>query len=120
LAPDAASKLIDLNLDPPFPSAPEFRAVALASDPQFAANFRPRVVSSSLALTWVATGQRAGYVTDGAIRGSVHFAAGLAICAVAGCVMTDLHGQPLRDGSPGAIVGADRETHARLVALANT
>lgn len=119
LAPSAASALVDLNLDPPFPSAPRFRAVALAGDPGFVAEFRPRVVSSSLALTWVATGQRAGYVTDGAIRNSVHFSAGLAICAAAGCVITDLHGSPLHAESRGAIVAADGYTHGRLVALAH-
>lgn len=120
LIPSAESKLVDLNLDPPFPSAPMFRAVAVASDPEFITHFRPRVVSSSLALAWVATGQRAGYITDGAIRGSVHFSAGLAICAAAGCVISDLYGLPLEDDSPGAIVGADAETHGRLLALAGS
>lgn len=120
LIPSAASKLVDLNFDPPFPSAPAFRAVALAGDPEFIDAFRPRVVSSSLALTWVATGQRAAYVTDGAIRSSVHFSAGLAICAAAGCVITDRHGRALRDDSAGAIVSADETIHGQLVALAKT
>ena len=37
--------------------------MTLAGAPEFAATFRPRVVSSTIALAWVATGQRAGYVT---------------------------------------------------------
>jgi myo-inositol-1(or 4)-monophosphatase len=74
LAPSGNSKLVDLNFDPPFPNAPAFKAVTLAADAGFAANFKPRVVSTSVALTWVATGQRAGYVTDGDVRDSVHAA----------------------------------------------
>ncbi len=111
LLPDAGSTLVDLNLDPPFPSAPDFRAVDLAGDPRFAAAFRPRVVSTSIALTWVATGQRAAYITDGDLRGSVHFAAGLAICAAAGCVMTDLRGGAWGRGPGGLIAAADAPTH---------
>jgi myo-inositol-1(or 4)-monophosphatase len=53
-------------------------------------------------------------VSDGDLRDSVHFTAGLAICRAAGCVVTDLHGQDLYDG-PGVIVAADAETHAILV-----
>lgn len=118
LTPSAGSGLIDLNLDPPFPTAREFRAVTLAADPEFAATFRPRVVSSSLALTWVATGQRAGYVTDGDIRNSVHFSAGLAICQASGCVITDLHGDAWGQSPDGVIVAADHKTHAALLRLA--
>ncbi|WP_410966399.1 hypothetical protein, partial [Salmonella sp. SAL4449] len=78
LRPTAASQLVDLNFDTPFPSAPAFRAATLSIDPEFAALFRPRVVSTSIALTWVATGQRAAYVTDGDARDNVHFGAALA------------------------------------------
>jgi myo-inositol-1(or 4)-monophosphatase len=117
LRPSASSNLIDLNFDPPFPNAPRFRAVALAGDPGFVATFRPRVVSSTVALAWVATGQRAGYVTDGDLRDSVHFAAGLALCEAAGCVVTDLFGQSWRSGPTGLIAAADGETHAALLAL---
>jgi myo-inositol-1(or 4)-monophosphatase len=117
LRPSAASNLIDLNLDPPFPNAPWFRAVALAGDPGFVAAFRPRVVSSTIALAWVATGQRAGYVTDGDLRNSVHFAAGLALCEAAGCVVTALHGDPWQSGPSGLIAAADAPTHAALLAL---
>ena len=51
LAPDGSSKLVDLNFDPPFPNAPAFKAVTLAANLEFAARFRPRVVSTSIALT---------------------------------------------------------------------
>jgi len=88
---------------------------ATAADADFAAAFRPRVVSSSLALTWVAGGRRAAYVTDGDVAGSVHFSAGLAICAAAGCAITDLRGDC--GGAGGAIVAADEATHAALLDL---
>jgi myo-inositol-1(or 4)-monophosphatase len=117
LRPSAASGLIDLNFDPPFQNAPRFRAVALAGDPAFVARFRPRVVSSTIALAWVATGQRAGYVTDGDLRDSVHFAAGLALCQGAGCVVTNLFGEPWESGPTGLIAAADNQTHAALLAL---
>src|SRR5207245_10203397 len=48
---------------------------------------------------------------------SVHFAAGLAICEAAGCVVTDLRGRPWREGAAGLIAAADAETHTRLLAL---
>jgi myo-inositol-1(or 4)-monophosphatase len=114
LGPTSRTSLVDLNFDPPFPNQELFRAVALAADPEFAA-FRPRVVSSSLALTWVATGQRAAYVTDGDVRGSVHFAAGLAICRAAGCVISDIDGE--QDSAKGLVVSADYDTHHALLRL---
>ena len=117
LSPTAESKLVDLNLDPPFPNAPAFRAVTLAADADFIASFKPRVVSTSLALTWVATGQRAAYITDGDVRDSVHFAAGLAICDATGCSISDLYGDGWDQASRGLIVAADPETHATLVRL---
>jgi len=117
LNPAACSALVELNVDPPFPSAPAFLAVRLAADAEFAAAFGLRVISTSLALTWVATGRRAAYVTDGDVRESVHFAAGLAICEAAGCVVTDLRGRAGCDGAVGLIAAADRETHARVLAL---
>jgi myo-inositol-1(or 4)-monophosphatase len=117
LAPDARSALVDLNLDPPFPNGAAFRVVDLAGDGRFVAAFRPRVVSSSLALAWVATGQRAAYVTDGDVRDSVHFAAGVALCQSAGCVVTDLHGSPPGRGQTGLLAAADAATHASLLAM---
>jgi myo-inositol-1(or 4)-monophosphatase len=41
LVPSASSTLVDLNLDPPFPNAPTFRAVKLAADDEFVASFKP-------------------------------------------------------------------------------
>jgi len=117
LAPNGRSQLVDLNLDPPFPSAPAFKTITLAADAEFAASFRPRVVSTSLAFTWVATGQRAAYLTDGDVRDSVHFAAGLAICEAAGCTVTDLRGRVWEGGATGLIAAADSETHAALLSL---
>lgn len=117
LVPDAVSNLVDLNLDPPFPNAPAFRATTLAGDPGFVARFRPRVVSTSLALAWVATGRRAAYLTDGDVRNSVHFAAGLSLCEAAGCTVTDLMGNTCGSGATGLIAAADAETHSALLAL---
>ena len=117
LQPDPRSRLVELNLDPPYPSAPAFRAVRLAADPGFIRLFRPRVVSTTLALAWVAAGRRAAYVTDGDVRDNVHFAAGLAICRDAGCVVSDLLGEPLGGDSSGLIAAADNETHAALLGL---
>lgn len=115
LAPSSGTGLVDLNLDPPFPSAPGFRAVDLITRPGFAERFRPRVVSTTLALAWVACGKRAGYVTDGrGLSGSVHFAAGIAVCQAAGCVVTGLDGGPVGSG-PGLVAAADRAAHELLI-----
>ncbi|MGG8409675.1 inositol monophosphatase family protein [Streptomyces sp. 12297] len=118
LAPTSATRLVDVNLDPPFPSAPGFRAVELLAHPGFAEGFRPRVVSTTLALAWVAAGKRAAYVTDGGdLSGSVHFAAGIALCRAAGCVVTGIDGAPLGDAGRGLVAAADADTHARLMSL---
>jgi myo-inositol-1(or 4)-monophosphatase len=117
LKTSASSNLVDLNLDPPFPNAPAFRATTLASDAGFASRFRPRVISTSLALAWVATGQRAAYITDGDVRDSVHFAAGLAICEAAGCTVTDLRGNTWGSGATGLLAAADAKTHEALLQL---
>lgn len=119
LRPSSASRLVDVNLDPPFPGAPGFRAVDLLAHPDFVAEFRPRVVSTTLALAWVAAGKRAAYVTDGGdLTGSVHFAAGIALCRAAGCVLTGIDGTPIGDPSArGLVVAADEPTHTRLMEL---
>ncbi|MGW7411088.1 inositol monophosphatase family protein [Streptomyces sp. NPDC054863] len=116
LTPSSASRLVDLNLDPPFPHAPGFRAAGLLNSPEFAEHFRPRVVSTTLALAWVAAGRRAAYLTDGGdLRDSVHFAAGIALCEAAGCVVTGIDGRPLDASTGGLIVAADQQTHATLL-----
>lgn len=117
LAPSATSRLVDVNLDPPFPNATTFRAVRLLAEDGFIEQFRPRVVSTTLAVAWVAAGRRAAYVTDGDLRDSVHFSAGIALCRAAECVVTGLRGQPLHTGAGGLLVAADRDTHAALLAL---
>jgi myo-inositol-1(or 4)-monophosphatase len=117
LVPSADSRLVDVNLDPPFPNAPGFQAARLLGHPSFVERFRPRVVSSTLAVSWVAAGRRAAYVTDGHLQDSVHFAAGIALCRAAGCVVTGIHGQPLHTGVGGLLVAADRETHTALLEM---
>ncbi|MEU9114935.1 inositol monophosphatase family protein [Streptomyces sp. NPDC048483] len=117
-APTPAGRLVDVNLDPPFPSAPGFRAVDLLAHPEFVARFRPRVVSTTLALAWVAAGKRAAYVTDGGdLSGSVHFAAGIAVCRAAGCVVTGIDGAPIGQAGRGLVVAADADTHERLMSV---
>jgi myo-inositol-1(or 4)-monophosphatase len=114
LTPGGSSKLVELDVETPSSSASGFRIVDLTGDTQFTAQFQPRIVSTSLALTWVAAGRRAAYVADGDIRESVHFAAGLALCRAAGCKVTDLQGRPWGSGETGMIVAADRETHEAI------
>jgi len=108
---------VDVNLDPPFPNAPAFHVTGMLADAGFTARFGPRVLSTTLAVAWVAAGRRAAYVTDGDVRDSVHFAAGIALCQAAGCVVTGLRGQPLHTGVGGLLVAADAETHAALLAV---
>ncbi|MGW4386946.1 inositol monophosphatase family protein [Streptomyces sp. NPDC004685] len=117
LAPTSATSLVDVNLDPPF-IRPGFRAVDLLAHPGFVERFRPRVVSTTLALAWVAAGRRAAYVTDGTdLAGSVHFAAGIALCRAAGCVVTGIDGAPAGAGGRGLVAAADAETHGQLMSM---
>ena len=115
--PRAEYGLVDLNLDKPYPSAPAFTALALMADGEFRAAFAPRVLSTTLALTWVAAGRRAAYVSDGFVADNVHFAAGVAICRAAGCIVTDLRGGELAPdgGGFGLIAAADEATHRALL-----
>jgi myo-inositol-1(or 4)-monophosphatase len=118
LTPTPATHLVDVNLDPPFPSAPDFRAVDLLGHPGFVEQFRPRVVSTTLALAWVAAGKRAAYVTDGGdLSGSVHFAAGIAVCRAAGCIITGIDGAPIGEAGCGLVAAADAETHGLLMSI---
>jgi myo-inositol-1(or 4)-monophosphatase len=75
------------------------------------------VVSTTLAVAWVAAGRRAAYVTDGHLRDSVHFAAGIALCQAAGCVVTGIDGGPVHTGPGGLVAAADEPTHTALLAL---
>jgi hypothetical protein len=63
-----------------------------------------------------AAGRRAAYVSDGQFRDNLHFAAGIAICDAAGCVISDLNGNPLHTGR-GLVISADQRTHDRVLAL---
>ncbi|MDR6319022.1 myo-inositol-1(or 4)-monophosphatase [Actinoplanes couchii] len=117
LTPSAESRLVDVNLDPPFPNHEVFSAARMLADEGFIDQFRPRVVSTTLAVAWVAAGRRAAYVTDGHLRDSVHFAAGIAICQAGGCVVTGIDGQPIHTGAGGLVVAADEQTHAALLVL---
>ncbi len=118
LTPTSATRLVDVNLDPPFPGAPAFRATDVLAHPVFIERFRPRVVSTSLALAWVAAGRRAAYVTDGGdLSESVHFAAGIALCRAAGCVVTGIDGAPVGQGARGLVAAADADTHALLMSI---
>ncbi|MFF5292118.1 inositol monophosphatase family protein [Paractinoplanes globisporus] len=114
LTPSAVSALVDVNIDPPYPAD---GPLAVLADPDFAARFRPRVVSTTLAVAWVAAGRRAAYVTYGDLRDSVHFAAGIALCEAAGCVVTGLRGQPWQEEGAGLLAAADEQTHAALLAI---
>jgi len=115
--PSGRCAIVDLNVDPPHPNGGRFRAAWLLDDPAFTAVFRPRVLSTTLALAWVAAGRRAGYVTDGHLQDSVHFTAGIAVCQAAGCIVTDLLGQPLHSGAGGLVAAADAAAHQQLIKL---
>lgn len=110
IAPSAITRLVDLDMD----NDPVW-AARMASSSEFTPRFGIRVMSTSLAATWVALGRRAGYVQRGCGRDSVHFAAPIAICRAAGCLVTDLAGHELGDGPDGLVVAADRETHDALL-----
>jgi myo-inositol-1(or 4)-monophosphatase len=114
LAPSGESTLVDVDL--PAAGAPRFVTPRLLTDPAFLARFDPRVISSTLAVVWVASGRRAAYVIDGDVVDSVHFAAGIAVCTAAGCVVTDLRGGPVGH-QRGLLVAADEATHAALLPL---
>ncbi|WP_237111798.1 inositol monophosphatase family protein [Nocardioides sp. WS12] len=114
LDPSPESRLVDVNCDGP--TDRPFVGPQLLADPAFRAVFGARVVSTTLAVAWVAGGRRAGYVSDGNFTDNVHFSAGIALCRSAGCVVTDLTGQSL-EGGRGLIVAAETVTHQRLVQL---
>lgn len=113
-APTAVSRLIEVNCDGP----PRQTSVGgqLLADRRLRENFSPRVISSTLALAWTAVGRRAAYVSDGSFHGNVHFSAGIALCDHAGCIITDLAGDPLHAG-PGLVVSADEATHKEVLTI---
>lgn len=117
LTPSTSSRLVSVNLESAYPAG---IGVGLLSHGAFRAQFSPRCLSTTLALAWVATGQQAGYITGGDLRGSVHWTAGIALCRAAGAKVTNLAGGPLHTGEHGMIAAADAETHASLLSALNT
>jgi myo-inositol-1(or 4)-monophosphatase len=115
--PAAVPALVDVNLDPVAGGPAPTTTARLVGDAGFLERFRPRVLSTTLALTWVAAGRRAAYVTEGDLRDSVHFTAGIALCQAAGCVVTGIEGQPLHTGKGGLVAAADEATHRALLAI---
>ena len=64
----------------------------------------------------MAAGRFAGYVAEGDVSDRVHYAAGLALCRGAGCVVTDLDGRDVSSGR-GLLAAADAATHVDLLGL---
>lgn len=111
LRPTPLTRLVDVDFD-----VDREWSARVVTAPAFTEAFGLRVVSSSLAAVWVADGRRAGYVYAGPARDSVHFAAPVALCLAAGCVVSDLEGRPYdAPTSQGLVVGADAATHAALL-----
>lgn len=96
------------------------KAMRLATAPRFRERFSVRVLSTTLPVSWVAAGRRAAYITDGDLKDNVHYAAAIAVCKAAGCIVTGIEGQPLHTGVGGLLVAADRETHSTLVSMLGT
>jgi myo-inositol-1(or 4)-monophosphatase len=93
LAPSADSALVDLNLDAPPGQAHQLTTVRMLSSPAFAVRASGRFHHPRRCLG----GRRTAFwlLTEGDLRDSVHFAAGIALCQAAGCIVAGLHGQPL-------------------------
>ncbi len=117
LSPSGLSRLVDLNVDAPVNEVRGLVTVRLLSSATFREAFEPRVLSTSLALTWVAAGRRAAFVTEGDLRDNVHFAAGIALCQAAGCVLTSLDGGPLGSARGGLVAASDSRTHLEIVEM---
>jgi myo-inositol-1(or 4)-monophosphatase len=114
LEPSAVSGLIEINCDGTRDR--QFVGGQLVSDSRLRARYGPRVISSTLGVPWVAAGRRAAYISDGSFRGDLHFAAGIALCQAAGCIITDLAGDPLHVGR-GLVISADPTTHEDVLSI---
>jgi myo-inositol-1(or 4)-monophosphatase len=119
LRPDPSSLMVAFNLE--VGGRGRRLASDVMADPRFFDTYQPRITSTTLALAWVAAGRHAAYVTEGDLTDSVHFAAGVGLCAAAGCVVTDLDGaavgSPARLPGHGLVAAADRRTHEVLLGL---
>ncbi len=111
LVPDPTNRLVEVDV-----AASATRSWALLGRSGFHERFSPRVVSTSLGLAWVAAGRFAGYIAENDVNDSVHYAAGLALCRGAGCVVTDLDGGEVTSGK-GLLAAADEATHRDLLRL---
>lgn len=112
LRPEPANRLVEVDA-----SDRASRCRALLGEPDFQQRYAVRAVSTSLALSWVAAGRFAAYVVEHEVVDSVHYAAGLALCVGAGCVVTDLDGAGLGTGGRGLLAAADADVHADLLGL---
>jgi myo-inositol-1(or 4)-monophosphatase len=111
-APTRTSRMVNIDIDGP----PEFLGAQLLTDDKLREAYALRVFSTTLALAWVAVGRQAAYITDGTLRDSVHFTAGLILCQAAGATVTDFQGTPVHT-TPGLLATADPETHQHLLDL---
>ncbi len=111
LQPSSVSRLVEVDLEHPGLG----NGLRLLAHPDLRRDYSPRAGGTTLALAWLAAGRRAGYVEEGDLRGSVHFAAPIAIAQAAGCVVTGVRGQPLDTEPFGLLAAADEETHAKLL-----
>lgn len=109
LRPSTRNRIVELNADEPW----DVVTSRLLCDRGLRESMTPRVSATTLVLAWVAAGHRAAYVNDGDLRASVHFAAGIALCRGAGCVVTDLRGDGVDTGR-GLLVAADARIHDEL------
>lgn len=107
--PGVQNRIVELNADDPR----DVVCSRLLGDRRLREWMTPRVSATTLALAWVAAGHRAAYVNDGDLRESVHFAAGIALCQGAGCVVTDLRGNDISSGR-GLLIAADERVHREL------
>jgi len=109
IRPSAATRIVELNAD----GAGDDIGPRLISNRRVRTWMSPRVSASTMVLPWVAEGRRGAYASDGDLRHSVHFAAGIALCRAAGCVVSDLTGESLDTGD-GLMIAADLETWDEL------
>ncbi len=114
--PETTLRLVDVKLDAPTPTPHTTRTVRVVAEPQFQIHFRPRVSATSLALAWVAVGKRAAYVTEGDMLDNVHFAAAIAVCLAAGCVVTNRSGGSWHRRDGGLMATGDEAILSALVA----
>lgn len=108
-------RLVEINFN-----APIGKGTQLATAPMFRERFSMRVLSTTLCVPWVAAGRRTAYVSDGYLKNNVHYAAGIAICKAAGCIVTGIQGQPLHTGPGGLLIATDDKTHSLLVEIIRT